>query len=296
MDKFCSMFGQQVSQEKTRIFFSRNASRCKRDQLVQVYGFCETSSLGKYLGVPLTRKASKKRDYLYIINEVNYKLTMWKGNQLAFARRVTLAKSVIEALLIYPIMTHDPEGSQEWLQDYANQLEELLKDEAQVFVMFASLKAESKAKIDEFPVVCHFPEVFPDDINDPPPEREVEFSIDLIPGTRSISMAPYRMSPTKLAELKKQLEDLLDKKFIRLSVLSWGDLVLLVKNKDGGMRLYIDYRQLNKVTIKSKYPLPIIDDLMDHLVGTCVFSKIDLRSGHHQIRVKDDIFKNAFRT
>lgn len=108
MDKFCSMFGQQVSQKKTRIFFSRNASRCKRDQLVQVYGFCETSSLGKNLGFPLTRKASKKKDYRYIIDQVNYKLTMWKGNQLAFARRVTLAKSVIEALLIYPIMTVTP--------------------------------------------------------------------------------------------------------------------------------------------------------------------------------------------
>lgn len=97
-------------------------------------------------------------------------------------------------------------------------MEELLKDEAQVFVMFASLKADSKAKINEFSMVCHFLEVFLDDINDLPPEREVDFNIDLIPGTGPVSMAPYRMSPAELAELKKQLEDLLDKKFTRSSV------------------------------------------------------------------------------
>ncbi|RDX95970.1 hypothetical protein CR513_21428, partial [Mucuna pruriens] len=127
--------------------------------------------------------------------------------------------------------------------------------------------------------------------------REIEFSIDLAPGTGPISAAPYRMSPLELAELKKQLEDLLEKKFVRPSVSPWGAPVLLVKKKDGSMRLCIDYRQLNKVTIKNKYPLPRIDDLMDQLVGACVFSKIDLRSGYHQIRVKEeDIPKTAFRT
>ena len=121
-----------------------------------------------------------------------------------------------------------------------------------------------------------------------PPEREVEFSIDLVPGTKPVSMAPYRMSASELAELKKQLEDLLDKKFVRPSVSPWGAPVLLVKKKDGSMRLCIDYRQLNKVTIKNRYPLPRIDDLMDQLVGARVFSKIDLRSGYHQIKVKDE--------
>ena len=105
------------------------------------------------------------------------------------------------------------------------------------------------------------------------------------------------MSASELVELKKQLEDLLEKKFVRPSVSPWGAPVLLVKKKEGSMRLCIDYRQLNKVTIKNKYPLPRIDDLMDQLVGACVFSKIDLRSGYHQIRVKDDdIQKTAFRT
>jgi hypothetical protein len=105
------------------------------------------------------------------------------------------------------------------------------------------------------------------------------------------------MSVSELNELKKQLEELLEKKFIRPSVSPWGAPILLVKKKEGSMRLCIDCRQLNKVTIKNKYPLPRIDDLMDQLVGACVFSKIDLRSGYHQIRVKaEDIPKTAFRT
>ncbi|MCI36275.1 RNA-directed DNA polymerase (Reverse transcriptase), partial [Trifolium medium] len=132
---------------------------------------------------------------------------------------------------------------------------------------------------EELPVVCEFPDVFPDDVSDVPPEREVEFTIDLIPGSSPISMAPYRMSASELKELKKQLEDLLEKKFIRPSVSPWGAPMLLVKKKDGSMRLCVDYRQLNKVTIKNKYSLPRIGDLMDQLVGARVFSKIDLRSG-----------------
>lgn len=160
-------------------------------------------------------------------------------------------------------------------------MEELLKVEAQVFTMFVSLRAESKANIAEFSEVCHFLEVFRDDINDLPPKREVEFIIDLIPGTRPISMVPYRMSLAKLVELKEKLEDLLYTKFIRASVSPWGAPTLLVKKKDGSMRLYIDYHQLNKVTIKNKYPLPRIDDLIDQLVGACVSSKIDLRSRYH---------------
>ena len=112
-----------------------------------------------------------------------------------------------------------------------------------------------------------FPEVFPDDITELPPEREVESAIDLVPGTSPISIAPYRMSTLELGELKKQLEELLEKQFIRPSVSPWGAPVLLVKKKDGSMRLCVDYRQLNKVTIKNQYPLPRIDDLMDRLVG-----------------------------
>ena len=103
----------------------------------------------------------------------------------------------------------------------------------------------------DLPIVSEFPDVFPDDISDLPPEREVEFAVDLVPGTSPVSMSPYRMSASELRELKKQLEELLEKRFIRPSVSLWGAPVLLVKKKDGSMRLCVDYRQLNKVTIKS---------------------------------------------
>ncbi|XP_052725916.1 uncharacterized protein LOC128194373 [Vigna angularis] len=146
-------------------------------------------------------------------------------------------------------------------------------------------------------VVDEFPDVFPDEVPELPPVREVEFTIDLVTTAAPISVQPYRMAPAELVELKKQIEDLMDKKFIRPSVSPWGAPVLLVKKKDGSSRLCIDYRQLNKLTIKNKYPLPRIDDLLDQLHGASVFSKIDLRSGYHQIRVKEgDIQKTAFRS
>jgi len=130
-----------------------------------------------------------------------------------------------------------------------------------------------------------------------PPSRDVDFAIDLIPRAGPISMAPYRMASTELAGLKKHIEDLLEKKFIRPSASTWGAPILLVKKKDGSSRLCVDYRQLNKLTIKNKYPLPRIDDLLDQLKGAIVFSKIDLRSGYHQILVKpEDVQKTAFRS
>nr|GEX71808.1 putative reverse transcriptase domain-containing protein [Tanacetum cinerariifolium] len=127
-----------------------------------------------------------------------------------------------------------------------------------------------------------------------PPEREVEFGIELVPGTQPISKASYRIAPI---ELKEQLQELLDLGFIRPSVSLWGAPVLFIKKKDDSMRLCIDYRELNHVTIRNRYPLPRIDDLFDQLQGTKFFSKIDLRSGYHQLRVKEqDIPKTAFRT
>ena len=130
-----------------------------------------------------------------------------------------------------------------------------------------------------------------------PPEKEVEFSIELIPGAGPVSKVPYRMAPSELAEVKRQIEELMQKQFIRPSASAWGAPVLLVKKKDGKLRLCVDYRELNKLTVKNKYPLPRIDDLVDQLGGAKVFSKIDLRSGYHQIRIKpEDIPKTAFRT
>ncbi|KAG8486100.1 hypothetical protein CXB51_019411 [Gossypium anomalum] len=147
------------------------------------------------------------------------------------------------------------------------------------------------------PVVCEFPNVFPKELSGLPPVREVEFGIKLVPVTTSISIAPYRMAPTELKELKFQLQELINRGFDRLSFSRWGAPVLFVKKKYGTMRMCIDYRQLNKMTIKNKYPLPRIDDLFDQLKGFAVFLKIDLRSGYYQLQVKDsDIPKTTFRT
>jgi len=146
-------------------------------------------------------------------------------------------------------------------------------------------------------VVDEYVDVFPDEIPDLPPSRDVDLTIDLIPGAGPVSMAPYRMAPTELAELKKQIEDLLEKKFIRPSASLWGAPILLVKKKDDSSRLCVDYWQLNKLTIKNKYPLPRIDDLLDQLKGNAMFSKIDLRSGYHQFLVKlEDVQKTTFRS
>nr|GEW94427.1 putative reverse transcriptase domain-containing protein [Tanacetum cinerariifolium] len=138
---------------------------------------------------------------------------------------------------------------------------------------------------------------FPDELPGIPPIREVEFNIELIPGSEPISKAPYRMAPIELKELRDQLQELLERGFIRPSVSPWGAPVLFVKKKDGSMRLCIDYRELNKITIRNRYPLPRIDDLFDQLQGAMHFSKIDLRSGYHQLRVKEhDVSKTDFRT
>nr|GEX49130.1 retrotransposon protein, putative, Ty3-gypsy subclass [Tanacetum cinerariifolium] len=137
------------------------------------------------------------------------------------------------------------------------------------------------------PIVQDFSDVFPEELSGITPERKVEFGIELIPGTQPISKAPYSIAPIELKELKEKLEELLDLCFIRPSVSSWGALVLFVKKKDGSMRLCIDYRDLNHVTIRNHYPLPRIDNLFDQLQGVKFFSKIDLKSGYHQLRVKE---------
>ncbi|WRX10265.1 Reverse transcriptase domain - like 10 [Theobroma cacao] len=157
--------------------------------------------------------------------------------------------------------------------------------------------SKGEPKLENVPIVSEFPDVFPDDLPGLPPDRELEFPIDLLPSTAPISIPLYRMAPAKLKELKVQLQELVDKGFIRPSISSWGAPVLFVKKKDGTLRLCIDYRQLNRMTIKNKYPLPRIDDLFDQLQGATVFSKVDLRSGYHQLRIKEqDVPKTAFRT
>nr|GEY64098.1 putative reverse transcriptase domain-containing protein [Tanacetum cinerariifolium] len=152
-------------------------------------------------------------------------------------------------------------------------------------------------RLKDFPVVQEFPEVFPEDLPGIPPTRQVEFRIDLIPGAAPVARAPYRLAPSEMKELAEQLQELTDKGFIRPSSSPWGASVLFVKKKDGSFRMCIDYRELNKLTLKNRYPLLRIDDLFDQLQGSSIYSKINLRSGYHQLRVREeDIPKTAFRT
>ena len=146
-------------------------------------------------------------------------------------------------------------------------------------------------------IIKEFSDVFPNELPRLPPKKKVKVSIDIILKSAPIAQSPYKMVPAELAELKIQLQELLEKGFIHPSSSPWGAPMLVVKKKDGTLRLYIDYRQLNKVTVKNKYLLPWIDNLFDQLKGARVFSKIDLRSRYYQLRIKElDVIKTMFRT
>ncbi|GJT48777.1 hypothetical protein Tco_0974934 [Tanacetum coccineum] len=154
-----------------------------------------------------------------------------------------------------------------------------------------------KKSLKDVLVVNEFLDVFPEDLPGIPPEWQVEFQIDHIPGATPIAKTPYRLALSEMKELMSQLQELLDKGFILPSSSPWGALILFVKNKDGSMRMCIDYRELNKVTVKNVYPLLRIDDLFDQLQGARWFSMIDLLSGYHQLKVREeDIPKTEFRT
>ncbi|GJT24382.1 putative reverse transcriptase domain-containing protein [Tanacetum coccineum] len=159
-------------------------------------------------------------------------------------------------------------------------------------------KDKSKGKrLEDVLIVRDFPEVFLKDLPGIPPARQVEFHIDLVLGAALVARAPYRLAPSEMKELAEQLQELFDKGFIRPNSSPWGASVLFVKKNDESFRICIDYRELNKLTVKNRYPLPRIDDLFDQLQGSSVYSKIDLRSGYHQLRVREeDIPKTAFRT
>jgi hypothetical protein len=151
--------------------------------------------------------------------------------------------------------------------------------------------------LEDIRVVCDYPDVFPEELPGMPPDRDVEFVIDLLPSTAPISKRPYRMSSDQLQELKAQIKELMGKEFIRASSPPWGAPVIFVGKKDGTQRICVDYRSLNDVTIKNKYPLPRIEDLFDQMRGSKVFSKIDLRSGYHRMKIRpSDIPKTAFTT
>ncbi|GJY02076.1 putative reverse transcriptase domain-containing protein [Tanacetum coccineum] len=159
-------------------------------------------------------------------------------------------------------------------------------------------KDKSKEKrLEDVPTVRDFPKVFLEDLPGLPPIRQVEFQIDLVLGAAPVARAPYRLAPSEMEELSAQLQELSDKGFIRPSSSPWGAPVLFVKKKDGSFRMCIDYHELNKLTVNNRYPLLRINELFDQLQGSSVYSKIDLRSGYHQLRVRDeDIPKMAFRT
>ncbi|GJV92985.1 putative nucleotidyltransferase, ribonuclease H [Tanacetum coccineum] len=167
----------------------------------------------------------------------------------------------------------------------------------QLFVAHVTEKEPKEKRLEDVPVIRDFPEVFPDDLPGLPPPRQVEFKIELVPGAAPVARAPYRLAPSELKELADQLQELSEKGFIRPSSSPWGAPVLFVKKKDGSFRMCIDYRELNKLTVKNRYPLPRIDDLFDQLQGSSVYSKINLRSGYHQLRIREeDIPITAFRT
>jgi hypothetical protein len=142
--------------------------------------------------------------------------------------------------------------------------------------------------------ISKFSDVFPEELPGMPPDCEIEFVIKLVPSAAPIFKGPYTMAANQLAKLKEQLQELLDKGYIRPSASSWGAPVIFVPKKDGTQRMY---RSLNDVTINNKYPLPRIDDLFDQLKGACVFSKIDLRSRYYQLEIRaSDTPKTSFIT
>ncbi|GJV57710.1 putative reverse transcriptase domain-containing protein [Tanacetum coccineum] len=179
--------------------------------------------------------------------------------------------------------------------------QEYMAKGCQIFLAQISAKKEedkSEGKqLKDVPIVQDFPEVFPKDLPGLPPARPVEFQIDLIPRAAPVARAPYRLAPSEMKELSEQLQELSDKGFIRPSSSPWGAPILFVKKKDGSFRMCIDYWELNKLIVKNRYPLPRIDDLFDQLQGSIIYSMIDLRSGYHQLRVREqDVSKTAFRT
>ena len=154
------------------------------------------------------------------------------------------------------------------------------------FLAYVSdIRMETVTDVGSVPVLQDFPDVFPEELPRVPPERQVEFHIDLVPDAAPITKAPYQLAPLEMQELSAQLQELLDREFIRPSSSPWGEPILFVKKMDGSYRMCINYMELNKLMVKNRYPLPRIDDLFDQLHGTSWFSKIDLRSGYHQMRI-----------
>jgi hypothetical protein len=199
----------------------------------------------------------------------------------------------------------------DWLKKYdgvilcAKRAIRLTKEDGTIVEFNAAIQVEQISllnkvqgtSLNEIRVAQEYPEVFPEDLPGMPPDCDIEFIIELLPEIPHISKRPYRMPVNELVELKKQITKLQSKGFICPSSSPWGAPVLFVKKKDGTQWMCMDYRSLNKVTIKNKYPLPRIEDLFDQMKAASIFSKIDLRSGYHQLKIREsNIPKTAFRT
>jgi hypothetical protein len=177
------------------------------------------------------------------------------------------------------------------------QLRKSMRKGCKLYVIFALNEKEVAEGLEHLLVVKEFADIFPEELPGMPPKMELEFTIDLKPGTEPIARTPYRMSTPELQELKMPLKELLDLGLIHPSASLWGAPVIFIRKKNGSWRLCIDYRQLNKATIKNQYPLPRLNDLFDQMKGATMFSKINLRSGYHQLWIKeDDVPKTAFKT
>jgi hypothetical protein len=191
----------------------------------------------------------------------------------------------------------------DWLRKYdgvilcAKRAIRLAKEDGTIVEFSATIQAKQVSllnkvqgtSLNEIRIAQEYPDVFPEDLLGMPLDHDIEFIIELLPGMPPISKGPYRMAVNELVELKKQIAELQSKGFIRPSSSPWGAPVLFVEKKDGTQRMCVDYRSLNEVTIKNKYPLSRIEDLFDQMKGASVFSKIDLRSGYHQLKIRTRI-------
>nr|ABF95989.1 retrotransposon protein, putative, Ty3-gypsy subclass, expressed [Oryza sativa Japonica Group] len=235
-------------------------------------------------------------------NNSNVPAPKARVNHVAAAEAQNAPDVVLESKDLDVILGMDWLSRHRGIIDCANRKVILTNSNGKTVSFFASSPKShgvilNQVALQEIPIVQDYPDVFPEDLPGMPPKRDIEFRIDLVPGTNPSHKRPYRMAANELAEVKKQVDDLLQKGYIRPSTSPWGAPVIFVEKKDHTQRMCVDYRALNEVTIKNKYPLPRIDDLFDQLKGATVFSKIDLRSGYHQLRIREeDIPKTAFTT
>ncbi|GKC26390.1 putative reverse transcriptase domain-containing protein [Tanacetum coccineum] len=282
----------------------------ERTELVFSHSNCTEDYKVKFATGTLTKEALSWWNYFVqpIGIEEAYKITWVEFKKLLIKKyypRTKVQKIEDEFYLLTVkgnnLKTFDVVIGMDWLSKYHARI---ISDEKvihipinnETLIIRVMEKKSDEKRLEDIPVVREFPEVFPKDLLGPPPIRQVEFQINLIPGAAPVARAPYRLAPSEMQELSNQLQELADQGFIRPSTSPWGAPVLFIKKKDGSFIMCIDYQELNKLTIKNRYPLPRIDDLFDQLQGSSVYSKIDLRSGYHQLRVRDkDIPKTAFR-